>query len=183
MRRLQATRHEELNRQRAPKRKVDEPTEDGSRDPRRGVRTTPPPPIPRGATVASTAASSSQGGGQKCRAKDPPDDPRLDGQGQAEVVLDTVDKRYARKCAPANAALHRASSYIGTSGNIDTIGWAAQRAPGPAPPSASSNFRRSRGSTSRRASSWSCRLVLMRQAAGHSNNNTRYTPQGRSPAS
>lgn len=73
--------------------------EDGSRDtPARG--TLPPPICPGatvpGATVPSTAASSS---GQKRRAEDPPDDPRLDGQGQAEVVLDTVDKRYARRCA------------------------------------------------------------------------------------
>ena len=115
--RLQEDRDAQLRRQRMPKRKGSEPTDDGSRDPLREVRgTTLPPPISPGATVPrapmpSTSASSSSG--QKRRAEDPPDDPRFDDQGQAEVVLDNVDRRYARRCATcecsfaSNNQLHR----------------------------------------------------------------------------
>ena len=109
---LREEREAQLRRQRVPKRKGSEPTDDGSRDPLREVRgSTLPPPIPPGATVPSTSAASSSG--QKRRAEDPPDDPRVDDQGQAEVVIDNIDKRYARRCATcecsfaSNNQLHR----------------------------------------------------------------------------
>ena len=75
-----------------------------------------PPPIPPGATVpraSMPSSSASSSSGQKRRAEDLPDDPRVDDQGQAELVLYTVDRRYARRCATcecsfaSNSQLHR----------------------------------------------------------------------------
>ena len=60
---LREEREAQLRRQRAPKRKGNEPTDDGSREPLRG---TLPPPIPPGATVPRAtmpSASASIGSG------------------------------------------------------------------------------------------------------------------------
>ena len=100
LKRLHADRAAQIERCRAPKRKAEEPTEDGSREP-----LLEPPTTTTGGASSSAPAPS----GQKRKADEPPDDPRLptDGDDSPDVVTDIVanadvdhgKKRYARTCA------------------------------------------------------------------------------------
>ena len=158
MRRLQSDQEEQLSRQRAPKRKGDEPAEDWLREPLRQFRRTTLPHryFPERLRHRHPPAAAKEEVNRSGELKTHMMTRDLMGRAKPRSSWTEWTRVTRGNARRVNAALHRAINYIGISGNIGIRGWAAHRAPEPALRSVNATFRRSRSSTWRRIKPMGC---------------------------